>query len=225
MERFFDIFFSIFALVLLSPLLVPIVIMLKITGEGEIFFLQDRIGRDGKTFKLYKFATMLKNSPNIGTGTITIKDDPRVLPLGKFLRKTKINELPQLLNILFGSMSIIGPRPLTNQTFSSYQSSAQKEIKKVRPGLSGIGSIIFRDEENIMDNQSDPISFYENVIAKYKGELEEWYVANKSLYVYFLSIILTIYVVILPSSKIVWKVFNTLPGPPSGLKKSLKYTD
>ncbi len=225
MERFFDIFFSIFALVLLSPLLVPIVIMLKITGEGEIFFLQDRIGRDGKTFKLYKFATMLKNSPNIGTGTITIKDDPRVLPLGKFLRKTKINELPQLLNILFGSMSIIGPRPLTNQTFSSYQSSAQKEIKKVRPGLSGIGSIIFRDEENIMDNQSDPISFYENVIAKYKGELEEWYVANKSLYVYFLSIILTIYVVILPSSKIVWKVFNTLPVPPSGLKKSLKYTD
>ena len=168
---------------------------------------------------------MLKNSPNIGTGTITIKDDPRVLPLGKFLRKTKINELPQLLNILFGSMSIIGPRPLTNQTFSSYQSSAQKEIKKVRPGLSGIGSIIFRDEENIMDNQSDPISFYENVIAKYKGELEEWYVANKSLYVYFLSIILTIYVVILPSSKIVWKVFNTLPVPPSGLKKSLKYTD
>tara|TARA_B100000212_G_scaffold280086_1_gene219925 strand:- start:1331 stop:2008 length:678 start_codon:yes stop_codon:yes gene_type:complete len=225
MERFFDIFFSIFALVLLSPLLVPIAIMLKITGEGEIFFLQDRIGRDGKTFKLYKFATMLKNSPNIGTGTITIKDDPRVLPLGKFLRKTKINELPQLLNILFGSMSIIGPRPLTNQTFSSYQSSAQKEIKKVRPGLSGIGSIIFRDEENIMDNQSDPISFYENVIAKYKGELEEWYVANKSLYVYFLSIILTIYVVILPSSKIVWKVFNTLPVPPSGLKKSLKYTD
>ena len=225
MERFFDIFFSIFALVLLSPLLVPIVIMLKITGEGEIFFLQDRIGRDGKTFKLYKFATMLKNSPNIGTGTITIKDDPRVLPLGKFLRKTKINELPQLLNILFGSMSIIGPRPLTNQTFSSYQSSAQKEIKKVRPGLSGIGSIIFRDEENIMDNQSDPISFYENVIAKYKGELEEWYVANKSLYVYFLSIMLTIYVVISPSSKIVWKVFNTLPVPPSGLKKSLKYTD
>lgn len=225
MERFFDIFFSIFALVLLSPLLVPIVIMLKITGEGEIFFLQDRIGRDGKTFKLYKFATMLKNSPNIGTGTITIKDDPRVLPLGKFLRKTKINELPQLLNILFGSMSIIGPRPLTNQTFSSYQSSAQKEIKKVRPGLSGIGSIIFRDEESIMDIQSDPISFYENVIAKYKGELEEWYVANKSLYVYFLSIMLTIYVVISPSSKIVWKVFNTLPVPPSGLKKSLKYTD
>ncbi len=225
MERLFDIFFSILALILLSPLLIPIAIMLKITGEGEIFFLQDRIGREGKAFKLYKFATMLKDSPSIGTGTITIKDDPRVLPFGKFLRKTKINELPQLLNILFGSMSIIGPRPLTIQTFNSYQDSAQKEIKKVRPGLSGIGSIIFRDEENIMDSQQDPIKFYENVIAKYKGELEEWYVANKSLYIYFVSIMLTIYVVIFPTSKIVWKVFNNLPVPPSDLQKSLKYID
>jgi lipopolysaccharide/colanic/teichoic acid biosynthesis glycosyltransferase len=225
MERLFDIFFSTLALMLLSPLLIPIVFILRLTGEGEIFFLQNRVGRGGKTFKLYKFATMLKDSPNIGTGTITVKNDPRVLPIGKFLRKTKINELPQLLNILFGSMSIIGPRPLTSQTFNSYQYSVQKEIKKVRPGLSGIGSIIFRDEESIMDGQPDPVNFYKNVIAKYKGELEEWHVANKSLYIYFLLIILTIYVVIFPSSKIVWKVFDNLPKPPEELYKSIKYID
>lgn len=225
MERLFDIFFSTLALILLSPLLIPIVIILRLTGEGEIFFLQNRVGMEGKTFKLYKFATMLKNSPNIGTGSITVKNDPRVLPIGKFLRKTKINELPQLLNILFGSMSIIGPRPLTDQTFNFYQHSAQKEIKKVRPGLSGIGSIIFRDEESIMDGQPDPVNFYKNVIAKYKGELEEWHVTNKSLYIYFSLIILTIHVVIFPSSRIVWKVFDNLPKPPPELFKSIKYID
>ena len=110
MERFFDVIFSGLALLVLSPLLVPIVLILMFSGEGEIFFFQERIGKDGKVFKLFKFATMLKDSPNIGTGTVTMKGDPRILPVGKFLRKTKINELPQLLNIFFGDMSVIGPQ-------------------------------------------------------------------------------------------------------------------
>ena len=99
MERFFDIFFSGLALLLLSPLLLPILMTLRLSGEGEVFFLQERVGKGGERFKLFKFATMLKDSPNIGTGTVTMKGDPRVLPVGIFLRKTKINELPQLLNI------------------------------------------------------------------------------------------------------------------------------
>ena len=101
MERIFDIILSSLALLVCFPLMLPLVIILKSTGEGEIFFIQDRIGKKGKVFGLFKFATMLKDSPNIGTGTVTMKNDPRVLPIGKFLRKTKINELPQLLNILF----------------------------------------------------------------------------------------------------------------------------
>ena len=144
MERFFDILFSGIALLLLSPLLVPIVITLRLTGEGEIFFLQKRIGKSGKKFKLFKFATMRKNSPNIGTGMVTMRDDPRVLPVGTFLRKTKINELPQLLNIFFGDMSVVGPRPLTTQTFGAYSENTQRLIKQVRPGLSGVGSVILR---------------------------------------------------------------------------------
>ena len=123
MDRFFDILFSGVALLLLSPLTVPVVITLRLTGEGNIFFLQERIGKGGKNFKLFKFVTMLKNSPNIGTGTVTMRGDPRVLPVGTFLRKTKINELPQLLNIFFGDMSVIGPRPLTTQTFGAYSES------------------------------------------------------------------------------------------------------
>ena len=225
MERFFDIFFSGLALMVLLPLLLPIVLILKFSGEGEIFFLQERIGKGGEVFKLFKFATMLKDSPNIGTGTVTMKGDPRVLPFGKFLRKTKINELPQLLNIFFGDMSVIGPRPLTAQTFGSYTFETQETVKKVRPGLSGVGSIIFRSEEEIMHGASASVDFYDNIIAPYKGSLEEWFVSNKGLYVYFLAIFITAWAVVFPSTKIAWKMFRGLPEPPAKLKQALNYID
>lgn len=225
MERFFDILFSSLALFILSPMLIPIAVILKLTGEGEIFFLQERVGKDGISFKLFKFATMLKDSPNIGTGTVTMKSDPRVLPVGKFLRKTKINELPQLLNILLGDMSLIGPRPLTIQTFSSYPSVTRKIINQVRPGLSGIGSIIFRGEEDIMHGSSASVDFYDNVIAPYKGSIEEWFVLNKSLYIYFVAIFVTAWAVLNPRTKIAWKVFKGLPKPPNELMKALNYSD
>ena len=224
MARFFDILFSVIALTLLFPFIVPVVIMLRLTGEGEVFFLQERIGRSGETFKLFKFATMLKNSPNIGTGTVTIKDDPRVLPVGSFLRKTKINELPQLLNILLGDMSVIGPRPLTVQTFGAYSQRTQNLIKQVRPGLSGVGSIIFRGEEDIMHGASASVDFYASVIAPYKGALEEWFVVNKNLYIYFMAIFLTVWVVLFPGTKIAWRVFRGLPAPPIDLQQALNYT-
>jgi lipopolysaccharide/colanic/teichoic acid biosynthesis glycosyltransferase len=220
--RFFDIFFSSLALLVLSPLLIPIMIILKFTGEGEIFYLQERIGKDGKPFKLIKFATMLKDSPNIGTGTVTVKDDPRVLPFGKFLRKTKINELPQLINILKGDMSIIGPRPQTPRCFLAFPKKSQETIIKVKPGLSGIGSVVFRDEENILDNPNiDRLKFYDEIIAPYKGKLEEWYVKHRNLYTYFMLIFLTIWVVIFPQSRIYRKIFKDLPEPPEELKKYL----
>ena len=225
MERFFDVVLSGLALLVLSPLLVPIVLILRFSGEGEVFFLQERIGRGGEVFRLFKFVTMLKNSPSIGTGTVTMKEDPRVLPVGKFLRKTKINELPQLLNIYFGDMSVIGPRPLTSQTFGAYSESTQGLITQVRPGLSGVGSIIFRGEEEIMHGATASVDFYANVIAPYKGALEEWFVSNKSLYIYFVAIFVTVWAVFFPSTKIVWKVFKDLPEPKAELKKLLNYTD
>tara|TARA_B110000438_G_scaffold212460_1_gene204556 strand:- start:225 stop:902 length:678 start_codon:yes stop_codon:yes gene_type:complete len=225
MERFFDILFSGFALLVLFPLLVPIVIILKCSGEGEVFFLQERIGKEGTLFKLFKFATMLKDSPNLGTGTVTMREDPRVLPVGKFLRKTKINELPQLLNIFFGDMSVIGPRPLTMQTFGSYSDSTQAVIKKVRPGLSGVGSIIFRGEEDIMHGVTASVDFYDNVIAPYKGALEEWFVSNKSLYIYFMATFITVWTVLFPKTKVAWTVFKGLPEPPEELKFALNYKD
>ncbi len=223
MERFFDIIFSIIALLVLLPLLVSIIVILRFSGEGEIFFLQNRVGRNGEVFKLFKFATMLKDSPNIGTMTVTMKGDPRVLPVGRFLRKTKINELPQLINILLGDMSIIGPRPLTSQTFESYTPSTQKIVKRVRPGLSGVGSIIFRGEEDIMHGVAASIDFYNDVIAPYKGSLEEWFVCNKGIYIYFLLICLTVWTVLVPSTKMAWRIFKDLPEPPVELMQSLNY--
>lgn len=217
MQRLFDIVFSGLALLVLAPLLVPIAIALRFTGEGEVFFIQQRVGRGGQPFGLYKFATMLKNSPNLGTGTVTVKNDPRVLPLGRFLRKTKINELPQLLNIFKGDMSIIGPRPQTQRCFDAFPARSQAEIIKVRPGLSGIGSIVFRDEEELMHASKEPERFYDEVIMPYKGALEEWYVAHQGLWTYLAAIFVTAWVVLVPESRLAWRVFPQLPAVPAEL--------
>ena len=136
MDRFFDILLSSLAISFFSIILLPVIIILRLTGEGEIFYLQKRIGKNNKEFYLLKFATMLKNSSKMQNGTVTIKNDPRVLPFGKFLRKSKINELPQLFNILKGDMSIIGPRPQTPNYFNNIkmrqETCCQTQTRTVR---------------------------------------------------------------------------------------------
>ena len=223
--RFCDIFFSLLALVWLSPFLLIIVFLLRRSGEGEVFFLQKRVGQAGGFFDLYKFATMIKASPNIGSGTVTLKNDPRVLPFGKFLRKSKINELPQLINILIGDMSVVGPRPQTPRCFQVFSEKHKSIITKVRPGLSGLGAIVFRDEENILSENESSVDLYDKVIAPYKGEVESYYVINSGIITYFLVILLTIWVVIFPKSKLVWKFFPDMPVPPDSLRKHFNYPE
>jgi len=217
MQRIFDIIFSTIALVLFAPLLLILMFILRVTGEGKIFFQQNRVGRGGKYFKLYKFATMLKDSPNIGTGTVTVKNDPRVLPFGGLLRKTKINELPQLVNIFKGDMSFIGPRPQTRRCFDAFPESAQNDIANVRPGLSGIGSVVFRSEEDMMHANADPDQLYDDVIMPYKGKLESWYVRNNSVCNYLLLIALTILVILTRSTRLIFRCYSSLPRPPEDL--------
>jgi lipopolysaccharide/colanic/teichoic acid biosynthesis glycosyltransferase len=223
MQRFCDVIFSGAALLTLGPFLIPLIFILKITGEGEVFFLQGRVGRRGKVFYLYKFATMLKDSPNIGTGTVTVHNDPRILPIGRFLRKTKINELPQLINIFKGDMSIIGPRPQTERCFAAFPVAAQKEILKVRPGLSGVGSIVFRNEEEMMHASEDAEGFYDSVIMPFKGSLEQWYVEHQNVWTYFSLIAVTVWVVFRPRSSVIWRVFRGLPEPPVLLRGQIAY--
>jgi lipopolysaccharide/colanic/teichoic acid biosynthesis glycosyltransferase len=219
MTRVFDVIFSLCAILFLSPLLLPIVIALKFTGEGEVFYSQIRVGRSKKEFALLKFATMLKDSPNIGSGTITLKNDPRVLPFGKFLRRTKLNELPQLFNVLMGTMSLIGPRPQAKRNFDFFPEEAQTSIASVRPGLSGIGSIVFSNEENLLDNvQSE--DFYVNVVMPYKAELELFYVENNNLSMYVNLIALTCTGLFLGKNYLS-KLYPTLPKPPNELSEYL----
>jgi len=212
-KRLLDIVVSLLALVILAPVLLPIVLILRFSAEGYVFYFQERIGKDRVNFKIIKFATMLKDSPNLASGSITLSDDWRVTKPGKFLRKTKINELPQIINILKGDISLVGPRPLVEKTFSAYSEKIQSSIYNVKPGLTGIGSIIFRDEESIISaiKEEDPHEFYKRVIAPYKGELEMWYQKNNSFFLDLQLIFLTAWVIIFPTSKLYEKWFKDLP--------------
>ena len=214
MPRIIDVLLSILALFVLLPLFIPIVIILLLTGEHKVFYLQTRVGYKKNNFKIIKFATMLSNSANMGSGSLTLRNDPRVLPFGSFLRKTKINELPQILNIIIGDLSIVGPRPQMQVDFEKYSDDVQGKIYNVRPGLTGIGSIIFRDEESLISaasEQEDPHKFYKRVIAPYKGELEMWYQENYSIYLDFQLIFMTAWVILFPKSKLYNKWFKNLP--------------
>ena len=148
-------------------------------------------------------------------GIITTKKDPRITPMGGFLRKSKINELPQLINIFKGDMSFVGPRPLMSISFETYTKDVQEVIYNVKPGLTGIGSIVFRDEEQLMTQVKlkgeDTWAFYSNKIYPFKGELELWYQKNRSFFVDLKLIVLTAWVILSPSSQIIYTWFKDLP--------------
>ncbi|HOZ68256.1 MAG TPA: sugar transferase [Chitinophagaceae bacterium] len=211
-KRFFDIVFSLLALIILLPVFVPIIILLLLTGEHEVFFKQERVGFKNSIFKIWKFATMLKNSPNMGHGDMTVRRDPRITPMGHFLRQSKINELPQVINILTGDMSFVGPRPLMKVGFDRYSEEMKSKVYNTRPGLTGIGSIVFRDEELIITNsQLPPQECYRDVILPYKGALEVWYQQHQHFYTDSMILFLTAWYVVFPKSDLVYKTFPSLP--------------
>ena len=209
-KRIIDILLALIALVILSPLFIICIIILLLTGEHEVFFLQRRMGYKNAIFGIWKFATMLKNSPNMGTGEITLRNDPRVTPFGRFLRISKLNELPQVINVLKGDMSLVGPRPLMKVSFEQYPVEVQQVIYNCKPGMSGIGSLIFRDEEKIISDAEDPRAMYAN-IYEYKGALELWYQKHASLYTDFMIIFLTVWSILFPQNRLVYKVFKDIP--------------
>ena len=215
MLRIIDVLLSLLSLLALLPFFIPIVVILLLTGEHKVFYSQTRVGYKNQNFKILKFATMLSNSANMGSGSLTLKNDPRVLPFGSFLRKTKINELPQILNIIIGDLSIVGPRPQMQIDFEKYPVKVQKKIYDVRPGLTGIGSIVFRDEESLISVASEnenPHDFYKRVIAPYKGELEIWYQKRRSIYLDFQLIFITAWAIVFPETRLYEKWFKDLPN-------------
>jgi lipopolysaccharide/colanic/teichoic acid biosynthesis glycosyltransferase len=209
-KRVLDLFCATVACIILLPIFVPLVIILSFTGERYVFYFQERVGINNGLFNIIKFATMLKDSPNIGTGTITLRNDPRLLPLGGFLRKTKINELPQLLNVILGTMSIVGPRPLLQKSFDRYADDVKEKIYSVRPGITGIGSLIFRDEESILTQSANPNETYGSILI-YKGQLEMWYLKNISFSTDIKIIFLTFWSIISPNKNLATTFFSDLP--------------
>lgn len=217
-KRLFDIVSSVLAIVVLSPLLVPVIIILLSTGEHYIFYGQKRVGFKNRQFKIWKFSTMLKASPSLGTGSLTVKNDPRVFPFGRFLRRTKINELPQIFNILTGDMSTVGPRPQMEIDFLKFPEHVQSVIYNAVPGMTGIGSIIFRDEEKwISAYDGDKHEFYRSHIAPYKGELEIWYQEHLSFRTDVMLVFLTAWVIFFPKSDLAYKIFSDMPARPEYL--------
>ena len=202
MKRFLDIVCAIIGLTLLIPLLLPLVVLLRLTGEGKVFYRQERMGLRQRPFFILKFATMLENSPSIGSGDITLRDDPRVLPVGRILRKTKMNELPQLWNVLIGEMSLVGPRPLTVNQFGLYSADTAAVIAKAKPGITGVSALVFRDEEQFLAGCANPREYYSQVLLPRKAKLESWYSENRTFLIDVIVLLLTACVVMRPSSRI-----------------------
>ena len=172
----FDVLLALIALACVSWLLLPCMLILWCTGEHKVWYLQKRVGYRNRIFSIFKFATMLKNSPNMGTGSLTTRNDPRVLPFGRFLRN-------------------------------------------VRPGITGLGSIVFRDEERLLSQPGiDPVVFYTEKIAPYKGELEIWYQQHASLWLDIKLIFLTAWVIVKPESDLPFRWLKGLPERPEYLK-------
>jgi lipopolysaccharide/colanic/teichoic acid biosynthesis glycosyltransferase len=213
-KTIFDFLVAFVLLLLTVWVFIFCIVILWLTGEHQVWYLQERIGLHNKPFKIFKFVTMLKDSPNMKGGTITCRNDPRVLPFGRFLRITKLNELPQILNVLNGTMSLVGPRPLVKFGFDCYPDEIKDQIYLSKPGITGIGSVIFRDEERYMSVVVDPHQFCRESLFPYKGALEIWYLHNKNFIVDCKILFLTVWVIFLPKSTLPYKFFKDLPPKP-----------
>ncbi len=210
MKRLFDLLLSIISLIVVSPVFIVVMAILKFTGEGWIFFVQERVGEGGSCFGLLKFATMLKDSPN--TGTVTAMNDTRILPVGRFLRATKINELPQILNVVKGDMSIVGPRPLTDEVFQYYPDEIKAVILRMKPGLTGMGTIVFRNEERILfESEKEKMVCYAKDVVPLKGALEKWYYEHRSFWVDLKIVVATALAIAAPGARFYLKWFDIEP--------------
>ncbi len=215
MKRAFDLLLSLVGLVIFLPFGLVIAAVLRVTGEGEVFYRQERVARDGQLIRVLKFVTMLKDSPKLGSGSITLKNDPRVLPVGRFLRKAKLNEVPQLWNVFTGDMSMVGPRPMTREDFGYYTPETARRIVSVRPGLTGLGSVVFRDEEAVIAaSRKHWLDCYKEDVVPYKGELEIWYIDHASFLLDLKLILVTVWVVLFPASRLHLKLLPGIPETP-----------
>jgi lipopolysaccharide/colanic/teichoic acid biosynthesis glycosyltransferase len=190
MKRAFDLVVALLGLVLLSPLMAIAALLVKLDSNGPIFFRQERMGKRFRPFFIYKFRTMVQDAPQMGS-LITCGDDPRITRIGRFLRKTKIDEVPQLINILKGEMSLVGPRPEIRQYVELFRQDYQ-EILKVRPGITDLASLKYRDEAALLGNEN-AADVYVTRILPDKIKLAKEYIKNSSLFFDLTLIVQTLF--------------------------------
>ncbi len=179
MKRLIDIILSFFGIIIFSPVFIVIAIIIKVTSDGSIFFVQKRVGQHAKIFKMFKFRTMLNNSdPN----TVSVLGDERITPFGAILRKYKLDELPELINVLLGDMSFVGPRPDV-PGYADLLTGDDRNILKLRPGITGPASIKYSNEEEILSKKENPIEYNNNIIYPDKVRLNLEYYYNNSIWV------------------------------------------
>jgi len=197
MKRCFDIICSASGLLVLLPLFVLIAVLIKIDSVGPVFFRQERIGKNFKAFKIYKFRTMIHDFAGNGL-QITANGDKRITKIGSILRKTKVDELPQLVNVLKGDMSLVGPRPEVRKYVEFYKDD-YAIILRVRPGITDISSMTYRDEESILQGHEDPEQYYLLVLLPKKMRLAKEYIQHQSFFFDLRLIFQTCYKIVSPS--------------------------
>ena len=179
-KRIFDFFAALIGIIILSPILIIVSIAIKLDSPGNIMFLQKRVGKDGKEFNIYKFRTMVTDAEKLGK-QITVGKDNRITKVGAFLRKYKIDELPQLFNVLKGDMSLVGPRPEVPKYVALYNEE-QRKVLSVRPGITDLASLKYSDENDILGKVENPEEYYINVIMKDKLSLNLEYIEKSNLF-------------------------------------------
>ena len=180
MKRLFDLVFSFLGLVFLSPVLLLIFVLMLATSKGPVIYKQVRVGKNNKDFKIFKFCTMVINADKLGLLSVGDRD-PRITQIGYYLRKFKLDELPQLANVLIGDMSFVGPRPEVRK-YVNFYNQEQMQVFKVRPGITDLASIEFRNESELLSNQEDPDSYYINVIMPKKLQINLHYLKERTLF-------------------------------------------
>jgi lipopolysaccharide/colanic/teichoic acid biosynthesis glycosyltransferase len=188
-KRLFDILFSVLVLLIITPILVFISILIKIGSKGPVFFRQVRIGKGGKEFKIFKFRTMVLAAEKNGLLTIGGRD-PRVTSIGYYLRKFKLDELPQFLNVFLGDMSIVGPRPEVKKYVEMY-TQEQRKVLSVRPGITDYASILYKNENDVLATYPNPEKAYIEIVMPHKLKINLDYLANQSFWMDLKIIALT----------------------------------
>jgi lipopolysaccharide/colanic/teichoic acid biosynthesis glycosyltransferase len=191
MKRMFDLFFSSLGLLLFFPLFLWIYVAIRLDSPGPVFFRQVRVGRYGRPFRIFKFRTMYAGAETRG-GKITVGDDPRVTRAGRFLRRLKLDELPQLFNVVKGEMSLVGPRPEVPLYVEFYPEEIRRQVLSVRPGITDIASIMFKDESTVLAGAADPEGMYVNVVLPEKLKHYVRYVSERTLWLDFKIVLMTL---------------------------------